>query len=493
MIKTIKIIISGYKKVAFFLQILIMVAAMSLAIVNPNNAQSLIVSEDSLLYYKEVAVKNNPAVLQSFYEYRAALQKIPQVGALTDPEINFGIFLQPMELVEGKEVADIKLMQMFPWFGVLKNARDEMSLMAKAKYELFHDAKLQVYYDVQRTWYELYKKRQEINISEKNIQLLQTMERLALVKFRTASYGNKEASSSSMSPETTGQSEGSAGMQTTGGTSGKISNQPSSFIQSNNMGSSSGVSGLSDLYRIQIEAGDLENSIALLKNQYNTTLAMFNSYLNRPVETSVAVIDTLRPDSLKVSLVAVSDSMRLNNPMLGMLQFEQQSLDARKRMIIRMGYPMIGVGVNLLLINKSDMSISPMNGKDMIMPMVTVTLPIYRKKYKAMRSEAVLMETVNIQKYNSTSNSLQTEYYQAVQLFQDSQRRMKLYNNQYSLANKTLDIMLKSFSTSGNALTDILRIRQQTLDYEFKQVEAVVDFNTSVAWLERLMANNVCP
>jgi hypothetical protein len=50
--------------------------------------------------------------------------------------------------------------------------------------------------------------------------------------------------------------------------------------------------------------------------------------------------------------------------------------------------------------------------------------------------------------------------------------------------------MLKSFATSASSLTDILRIRQQTLDYEFKQIEALVDYNTSIAWLKRLMANS---
>jgi outer membrane protein TolC len=174
--------------------------------------------------------------------------------------------------------------------------------------------------------------------------------------------------------------------------------------------------------------------------------------------------------------------------MLGMLQYEQQSLDARKRMVTRMGYPMVGLGVDYSLINKSAMSTSPMNGKDMIMPMVTVTLPIYRKKYKAMRTEADLLKTASAQNYTATANNLQTEYYQAIQLYKDAQRRMSLYANQYSLANKTLNIMLKSFATSASSLTDILRIRQQTLDYEFKQVEAVVDYNTSTAWLKRLMA-----
>jgi outer membrane protein TolC len=83
---------------------------------------------------------------------------------------------------------------------------------------------------------------------------------------------------------------------------------------------------------------------------------------------------------------------------------------------------------------------------------------------------------------------LQTEYSQAVQLYQDAQRRVKLYDYQYKLASKSLDLILKSFTVSSSGLTDVLRIRQQTLDYELKQVEAVADFNTAIAWLKRLMA-----
>ena len=172
--------------------------------------------------------------------------------------------------------------------------------------------------------------------------------------------------------------------------------------------------------------------------------------------------------------------------MLGMLQFEQQSLEARKQMVTRMSYPMVGLGLNYSLINKSEMSTSAMNGKDMIMPMVTVTLPIYRKKYKAMQAEADFLKSANVQNFKATVNSLQTEYYQAMQLYQDAQRRSKLYADQYQLASKSLGIMFKSFASAGTDLTDILRVRQQTLDYEYRQIEAVADFNTAIAWLKKL-------
>ena len=150
---------------------------------------------------------------------------------------------------------------------------------------------------------------------------------------------------------------------------------------------------------------------------------------------------------------------------------------------------MVGLGMNYSLIGKNPSTMAPdMNGKDMIMPMVTVTLPIYRKKYKAMREEVELMKTANKQGYQATANALQTEYYEALQLFQDAQRRMKLYENQYGLAERSLNILQKNFAASGTGLTDVLRIRQQALDYELKKIEAISDNNTAIAWLKRLMA-----
>lgn len=449
-------------------------------------------AQDSLSVYLELAAKNNPTVLQKFAEYEAALQKVPQVGSLPDPEASLGIFLSPMELLGGNQVADIRLMQMFPWFGVLKYAKDEMSLMAKAKYETFRDAKLQVFYDVQRTWFELNKVKQNIRVSEKNIELLRTIERLAIVRFKAVPSGNNNpapAGKSMSSASSQGASSGSSGMNSMGGNSAaSASNQPASPMGGSSMGSSSGSSGLSDVYRIQIEIGDLQNNIELLKNQLNTITAQFNSYLNRPQVASVSLTDTLIADNYQPSFQAISDSILKKNPMLGMLQFEQQSLEARKQMVTKMGYPMVGLGVNYSLINKSEMSTSSMNGKDMVMPMVTATLPIYRKKYKAMRDETDFLKSANAQNFKATANSLQTEYYQAMQLYQDAQRRIKLYAGQYQLASKSLDIMFKSFASSGSSLTDILRVRQQTLDYEYRQVEAIADFNTSIAWIKRLMA-----
>jgi len=445
---------------------------------------------DSLYNYLEIAVKNNPTVLQRYYEYEAALQKIPQVGSLPDPDVSFGVFLSPMEIIGGNQVADIRLMQMFPWFGVLNSAKDEMSLMAKAKFESFRDAKLQVYYDVQSTWYEMQKVKQNIGITGKNIEILHTIERLAIVGFGSGS--STVGLSSPNMPATpfpaTGSATASSPMNSMGSTSGSVAKQASTSMPNNIMGSTKGNSGLAEVYRIQIEIGQLQNTIEILNNQLNTLAVQFNGYLNRQPDAAVAIPDTLIEDSFQPLLSEMSDSTLFDNPMLGMIQYENQSLEARKNMVSRMGYPMIGLGLNYSVVSSNEMSTSPMNGKDMVMPMVTASLPIYRKKYRAMKSETELLKSANEQNYKSTVISLQTEYYKAMQMYRDSKLRMTLYANQSLLASKSLDIMIKSYAASSSDLTDLLRINQQNLDYKYKQMEAIADINTSIAWLKRIMA-----
>jgi len=451
---------------------------------------------DSLATYLEIAAKNNPGVQQKLLEYQAALQKVPQVGSLPDPELSAGVFLKPMELLGGNQIADIQLMQMFPWFGVLKDAKDEMSLMAKAKFELFRDTKAQVYYDVQRTWYELFRIQEERRISEKNIELLKTIENLSLIKFKSPISGSSVSqqtgsmSSGASEGSIAGGASGMQGMDGNPGSQGTVAlASNTSSMQSSSMVASSGGSGLSDLYRIQIEVLGLENSLALLKNQERTVIAQFNSYLNRTPLSPVYVDTILYAPSMILTENEVQDSILANNPMLTMLEYEKQSLEARKRMVAGMGYPMVGLGIKYSLINKSSMSSSSMNGADMIMPMVSVTLPVYRKKYNAMKYEADLLRSAAEQNYTATANLLRTEFYNALQLYQDAAQRATLYENQRILASRSLDLLLKAFSTSSSSLTDVLRMRQQIYEYELKLVESNVDLNNAAAWITRLMTS----
>ena len=133
------------------------------------------------------------------------------------------------------------------------------------------------------------------------------------------------------------------------------------------------------------------------------------------------------------------------------------------------------------------MSTLDMNGEDMIMPMVSLTIPIYRKKYKAMKLEADNLMEGTAHQTQALKNSLRTEYYAILQNYQDANRRIDLFSKQAALSNQTLSIMIKSYS-AGSDLTDLLIIQQQNLDYELKHVQALADYNTAIANFNRMMA-----
>ena len=248
--------------------------------------------------YLKVAAENNPELQAYFNEYLASVEKVPQVGALPDPELTMGFFIKPMERFMGNQQADIQLMQMFPWFGMLKTQKDEAGKMALARYELFQDARNSLFYQVKATWYEMYRLEEDIRITEENLSILEQYERLALIRFQSGGTGSGAGSSgmsgkptmSKSSSTSTSMGVMSGGM--TSGTSAQRSTQNNSSMEvASSMGG--GSSGMSDVLRVRIEIKALENRLALLKDSRLPLQAEFNQLLNRDYNQQVIVSDTL--------------------------------------------------------------------------------------------------------------------------------------------------------------------------------------------------------
>lgn len=447
-------------------------------------------AQDSLAVYLKIAAVNNPTVRQRFAEYKASLQKIPQAGALPDPQLEMGVFLNPMEVVNGKQITEIKLMQMFPWFGVLKNAKDEMSQMAQMKYEAFRDAKLQVFYEVQKSWFNLYRIRREIKLTLQNIELLHSIERMSVIKFSASSLQGSVSSVKKTPPMNPKSSSSTTNMgNMTGNVSVSAVPTMSPSMTSSGMTGENNSGGLIEVYEIQSELLELENALTSLQNAETVALARFNLYLNRGEDASIIITDTLTSEPLDTAYLSVNDSLLGRNPMLGMLWHEQQSLDSKLRMQKKMGYPMLGVGVNYSVINRDPMSESAMNGRDMIMPMITVTLPIYRKKYQAMQTETRILKEASEENSRTTLNELRISYLEALQQYYNADRFLKLYSRQRDYLQKSLSIILQSYSTGSKPLSEVQSTRRRLLEYDLKYTEALSDFNTAKALITRLIAS----
>lgn len=446
---------------------------------------------DSLASYLKEAAAGNPGLRAKYSMYLAALEKVPQVGALPDPEVQFGYFIKPMELMEGYQRADFRIMQMAPWFGSLQAARDEASKMALARYQEMLGMRNDLFLQVKSSWYQVYRTTREIGITEKNLSLLRSLERMAIIRFKSAE-NSSSPSTAGMTPNNGDVPKpGSSGMP--GGNMGGTSAVPAG---GGNMpdpagggmgGGSKG--GLVSLLRVQIEIGSIENRISLLQDQLKTEKQRFNRYLNRKPGTEVHVPDSLPVASLPGTLALLADSI-MNNPMIRMYEADREANEARIRMADRMGYPMVGIGLNYTVIQKFPDVTSDMNGKDMVMPMIAATVPIYRKKYRALRREAGYLRDAAAESVINARNDLRVGYQEAVQLYQDAERRIELYNRQVSLAEKTLSLLTSSFSAAGTDFEEILRMQQQLIDYQFRHIEAVVDRNLATATIVSIISNN---
>jgi outer membrane protein TolC len=245
---------------------------------------------------------------------------------------------------------------------------------------------------------------------------------------------------------------------------------------------------LVNLLRVQIEIRELKNRIALLSDQLTTDKISFNRFLNRSSSSEVFTEDSLNAVTIPADILILTDSL-VNHPMVKMYLAESEASVAKLEMVRRMGYPMVGLGLNYMLIQKRDGNTSMMNGTDMIMPMASLTLPIYRKKYNAMRREAEFNRDAALLSADDVINNLRVNFQQTIQNLDDAGRRIKLYTDLAMLADKSVQLLITSFSVNGTDFEEVLRMQQQLLDYQFKQLEAVVDKNTSIARITYLTGN----
>lgn len=408
----------------------------------------------------QTAAESNPEVQAYYYDYLAALEKVPQMGTLPDPELSLGLFIRPMERFMGNQHADLQLMQMFPWFGTLGTQKDEASKMALASYEAFRTVRNQLFFEVRVTWFELYRLNEETRITKEHLKILEKYERLALVRYQSGSRN------SGGTPSNPGMNASGAAMPSTS-------------------------TGMSDVLRIKLEMNELENNIALLIDMQEALVAEFNQLLNRDPEEAVILPEQLSDVSLTMGRTELLDSINTYNPRLKMLDAEGAAYSAQEKMAELEGRPMMGAGLNYMAFSPRTENGMNMGGNNMVMPMVKITLPIYRKKFKAQKKAAEINQEATLKRKENTSNQLSTQWRNALRDWDDADRRLGLYQKQTDLAQQTLDLLMTTYANNGNAFEDLLQVQQQLLEYELKLIMAIVDKHKSVAYLENLTGFDV--
>lgn len=390
-------------------------------------------AQGDLQKYVQTAAENNPGLKAKFNDYMAALEIAPQSAALPDPQVAFGYIIMPVETRSGPMQFKISASQMFPWFGTLK-AKENLAVQnAKAKYELFEETKSKLFNDVRGMYFNTYFNRKAITITMENVEILESFRKLVNIKVE-------------------------AGM----------------------------VSAV-DEYRIEIEIGELENQLALLKDKQEVLEAMFNNLLNVDKNEPVVTPELLWTDDFPLSKDAALDTIYLLNHQLLSLDLQQESLRFQQEVASDMGKPTFMIGLDYTSIGKGD---NNMSGDDsFVFPMVGITIPLYRNKYKAMVQEVVYLASAKENEKAEKINLLRNLFENGWKDYRDADRRITLYKSQLNLAQISVKLLETEYATGNKNFEEVLRMERKQLIFNLELEKARADKQAAISFINYLMGN----
>lgn len=389
-------------------------------------SQNPVIAQTSLNKLLQLGADNNPGLQSVFKEYGAALEKIPQAGALPDPSLTFSYMISPVETRLGAQDFKIAVMQSFPWFGLLQLQQDVALLRAEAKFKAFINMRNALYLEIKSAWYQLYALDKSISLTSQNIEIVESFRTLALIKYE------------------------------------------------------SGLVSMADVLRADIELEGLRNDLLQLQDARQPIVTKLRSLVNDESVT-IEVIETIQSIELEWSRSEAIDSMRIRNPELQKLEqtalaYQQQTGVARKA-----GMPSFAFGIEYTTVSaRTDMEIEG-NGRDILMAKIGLNLPIYRSKYKAMEKESELMAESTKLWASNLENTFQSKIEKYFSDYAEAKRRFDQYEKQIQLARQALTLLISDYSTAGKQFEEILRMESQILLFEKKLHQALAEEMTAIA------------
>ncbi|MDT0293167.1 TolC family protein [Mesonia ostreae] len=364
--------------------------------------------------YIDVAISNNPEIQKFDFQYKIALEKIEEVNSLPNTEFSAGVMALAPKMEMPMERFKISAMQMLPWFGTLSSRKDYAASMAESEYAEVNIAKRKLARSISQLYYLLYEIRAKQEVLLKNIKLLETYEQLALTSIE--------------------------------------------------VGQASAV----DVLRLQIRQNELQQKIDVLKEENKGIQAAMNSLLNRPFDEEITIFSTL---------IIPENDVTLNYERLSihpeLIQYEKiyNSVEQLELLNQKERKPVIGIGLEY--INMKDSPMITSSYKDMLMPMFSLSVPIFNKKFSSQTKQNKLkLKEIEAQK-KERLNSLQADLSKAIALRNQAKIKFDTQAKNLKQAKDAEEILIKNYETGSINFNDVLDIQELQLKFQMNQIESV--------------------
>ncbi|MCB0447553.1 MAG: TolC family protein [Gelidibacter sp.] len=372
-------------------------------------------SQDLQAYIDE-AIANSPEIQKYELRYDLASEKVNEANWIPNTEFSVGYFVSEPETRVGAQRARFSVKQMLPWFGTITARENYATSMADADFVEVTIAKRKLALSVSQFYFQLYEIRAKQKVLDQNIALLQTYEKLALTSVE--------------------------------------------------VGKASAV----DVLRLQIRQNELQQEKEVLQEQNNGIQAAMNSLMNRGYDKEISVVESLEipMEDMQLSFEALSV-----NPEL--LKFDKlyESVAKSELLNLRESQPMFGIGVDYLPVAaRQDMDFID-NGKDILMPMVSITIPIFNNRYKSITKQNELRQQEIQSQKDERLNGLESELAKAIS--QRNQARIKFETQSKNLqqAKDAEEILIKNYETGTIDFNDVLDIQELQLKFQINQIESI--------------------
>lgn len=379
----------------------------------------------------EEALGNSPEIQKFELQYSIVSEKVNEINTVPNTELGVGYFVSEPETRTGAQRFKVSAKQMIPWFGSITARENYVSTLADAKYEDVVIAKRKIIAAVSQSYYNLCANRAKQKVLVQNIELLESYETMALTSVEV--------------------SKASA----------------------------------VDVLRLQMRQNELVQLKEILAQQYLAEQTKLNKLLNRDKDVVVNVVDELTIPS-ESTLVDV-ENLSLH-PELIKYDKLYQSVEQSELLNQKESLPIIGFGLDYVYVDKRPNMEFNDNGKDIVMPMVAVSIPIFNKKYKSQTKQNELQQQELMAQKQQRLNKLETVLDKAVKDRTTARISYGTQSKNLRQANDAEEILIKSYETGTIDFNDVLDIQELQLKFQMNQIESVKTYyvqSTIINYLTR--------
>ena len=362
---------------------------------------------------------NSPKIKKFELQYRIASEKVNEVNTLPNTDFGVGYFVSEPETRTGAQRFKVSIKQRLPWFGSITARENYINSLAFTKYEDITIAKRKLIVSVSKSYYKLATNTAKKAILNNNIKLLKTYETLALKSVEV------------------------------------------------------GKASVVDILLLQIRTNEIQQLIRFLEQQYISEQTNFNKLLNRDKDTAINTLNALDIPSVDFEM---NPEKLVFHPELLKYDKLYQSIEKSELLNQKENKPTIGFGLDYVNVsNRTDLNFSD-NGKDILMPMLSISIPIFNTTYKSKTKQNELQQQEFLVQKQDRLNALEVLLDNAINNRVFARVSYETQVKNLKQAKNAEEILVKNYETGMIDFKEILDIQELQLKFEMNTIESVNNY-----------------